>query len=217
MSWNKDYNENNNEQSSAHLLRMRSILDFENIRKEAYNYPLKFLIEDICESEIKIDLSKTINYFVLIDAEDEAKACLNIQLRCRHLYGHNLVNWLQKIIDCFSNIIVDHIQRNLNETIIQFHPTKKHPLSLDRAPFIHLEYMHINNTTRNKIGSYFNSIYEDLNNSKHRFVRNQANKIIRQKINFIELKDNDIYYAKNALLNLQEEFTSFFSNFKINN
>jgi hypothetical protein len=208
MSWNRDYSQENNEQGSAHQLRMRSLLEAEENRKEAFLRPLEFLVEDICESELKVSLIKAINHFKYKDASEEAKACLNIQLKCRQLGGYNLVSWLQKIIDCFSDIIIDHIQRNLNELIINTHPTIGYELSADRAAFTHLEFVHAQNDFRSKIGTYFNAIYEDLNNSKHRLKRGDDNKIRKQKINFFFLKDRDIEYAKSALLNLQQEFAS---------
>jgi hypothetical protein len=45
-----------------------------------------------------------------------------------------------------------------------------------------------------------------LNKSKHRLKRGDDDKIRKQKINFYYLKERDIDYAKDALLNLQEEF-----------
>lgn len=42
MSWNKDYSGENNEQSSAHQLRMRSLIEAEEYRKEAFLRPLEF-------------------------------------------------------------------------------------------------------------------------------------------------------------------------------
>lgn len=206
MSWNKDYSGENNEQSSAHQLRMRSLIEAEEYRKEAFLRPLEFLVEDICESGLKVSLQKAINHFKYQDATEEAKACLNIQLKCRQLNGYNLVNWLQKIIDCFSDVVVDHIQRNLKETIIKKHPTKGIDLTDDRAAFTHLEYVHSQHDFRSKIGTYFNAIYEDLNKSKHRLKRGDDNKIRKRKVDFYSLKEKDIEFAKDALLNLQEEF-----------
>jgi hypothetical protein len=206
MSWNKDYSGENNEQASAHQLRMRSLIDAEEHRKEAFLRPLEYLVEDICETGLKVSLIDAINHFKYQDATEEAKACLNIQLKCRQLNGYNLVNWLQKIIDCFSDVVVDHIQRNLKETIIKKHPTKGIDLTDDRAAFTHLEFVHAQHDFRSKIGTYFNAIYEDLNKSKHRLKRGDDDKIRKQKINFYYLKERDIDYAKAALLNLQEEF-----------
>jgi hypothetical protein len=208
MSWNKDYSVENNEQSSAHLLRMRSLEEAEEFRKEAFLRPLEYLVEDICESVLKVSLREAINHFKYQDATEEAKACLNIQLKCRLLNGYNLVNWLQKIIDCFSDVVIDHIQRNLNETIIKKHPTKGYDLTDDRAAFTHLEFVHAQHDFRSKIGTYFNAIYEDLNKSKHRLKRGDDDKIRKQKINFYSLKERDINYSKDALLNLQEEFAA---------
>jgi hypothetical protein len=208
MSWNKDYSAENNEQSSANQLRMRSLLDAEEFRKEAFSRPLEYLVEDICEATLKVSLEKSINYFKYKDATEEAKACLNIQLKCRQLNGYNLVNWLQKIIDCFSDVVVDHIQRNLKETIIKNHPTQGYELTDDRAAFTHLEFLYAEHEFRSKIGTYFNAIYEDLNKSKHRLKRGDDDKIRKQKVNFSFLKDRDIDFAKNALLNLQEEYAS---------
>ena len=206
MSWNKDYSIENNEQSSAHLLRMRSLVDAEEHRKEAFLRPLEYLVEDICEAGIKISLKKAINHFKYQDATEEAKACLNIQLKCRQLNGYNLVSWLQKIVDCFSDVVIDHIQRNLKEIIIKKHPTQGYDLSDDRAAFTHLEFVHAEHDFRSKIGTYFNAIYEDLNHTKHRLKRDNEDKIRKKKVNYNFLKDRDIEYAKIALLNLQEEF-----------
>ena len=64
-------------------------------------------------------------------------------------------------------------------------------------------------------GSYFNAIYEDLNKSKHRLKREEDDKIRKQKINFNFLKKRDIDFAKDALLNLQEEFASVIDGCKI--
>jgi hypothetical protein len=185
---------------------MRSLIDAEEHRKEAFLRPLEYLVEDICESVLKVSLKDAINHFKYQEATEEAKACLNIQLKCRQLGGYNLVNWLQKIIDCFSDVVVDHIQRNLKETIIKKHPTKGIDLTDDRAAFTHLEFVHAQHDFRSKIGTYFNAIYEDLNKSKHRLKRGDDDKIRKQKINFYYLKERDIDYAKAALLNLQEEF-----------
>jgi hypothetical protein len=209
MSWNKDYSGENNEQSSAHQLRMRSLIEAETYRKEAFLRPLEYLMEDICEASLKVTLKEVINHFKYKDATEEAKACLNIQLKCRQINGYNLVNWLQKIIDCFSDIVVDHIQRNLKETIITKHPILGYELSDDRAAFTHLEFVHAMHDYRSKIGTYFNAIYEDLNISKHRLKREDDDKIRKRKINFYSLKEKDIEYAKDALLNLQEEFAEF--------
>lgn len=206
MSWNKDYSVENNEQSSAHQLRMRSLVEAEEYRKEAFLRPLEYLVEDICEAGIKVSLKKAINHFKYQDATEEAKACLNIQLKCRQLNGYNLVSWLQKIIDCFSDIVIDHVQRNLSETIIKKHPTQGYDLSDDRAVFTHLEFKHADHDIRSKIGTYFNAIYEDLNISKHRLKRDKEDKIRKQKIDFYFLKDRDIDFAKKALTNLQNEF-----------
>jgi hypothetical protein len=206
MSWNKDYSIENNEQSSAHLLRMRSLIDAEEHRKEAFLRPLEYLVEDICEAGIKISLKKAINHFKYQDATEEAKACLNIQLKCRQLNGYNLVSWLQKIVDCFSDVVIDHIQRNLKEIIIKKHPTQGYDLSDDRAAFTHLEFVHAEHSFRSKIGTYFNAIYEDLNKSKHRLKRDKEDKIRKQKIDFYSIKDRDIDFAKKALTNLQNEF-----------
>ena len=206
MSWNKDYSGENNEQSSAHQLRMRSLVDAEEFRKEAFLRPLEYLIEDICESGLKVSFISALNLLIYKDATEEAKACLNIQIKCRQLRGYNLVNWLQKIIDCFSNVVVDHIQQNLKESIIKKHPTEGYILSDDRAAFTHLEFVHAQHDFRSKIGTYFNAIYEDSNKSKHRLKRGDDDKIRKQKINFYSLKERDIDYAKDALLNLQEEF-----------
>jgi hypothetical protein len=208
MSWNKDYSEENNEQSSAQQLRMRSLIDAEEHRKEAFLRPLEYLVEDVSESVLKVSLKEAINQYKYQDAAEEAKACLNIQLKCRQLNGHNLVNWLQKIIDCFSDVVVDHIQRNLKETIIKKHPTQGYKLTDDRAAFTHLEFVHAKHCFRSKIGIYFNAIYEDLNKSKHRLKRGDDDKIRKQKINFYYLKDRDIDFAKNAILNLLEEFSA---------
>jgi hypothetical protein len=208
MSWNKDYSAQNNEQSSAHQLRMRSLIDAEEHRREAFLRPLEYLVEDICESGLKVSFKGAINHFKYQDASEEAKACLNIQLKCRQLGGYNLVNWLQKIIDCFSDVVVDHIQRNLKETIITKHPILGYELSDDRAAFTHLEFVHAMHDYRSKIGTYFNAIYEDLNTSKHRLKRGDDLKIRKQKTNFYSLKDRDIKFAKDALLNLQEEFAT---------
>jgi hypothetical protein len=210
MSWNKDYSGENNEQSSAHQLRMRSLVEAEEYRKEAFLRPLEYLVEDICETGLKVSLKEAINHFKYQDATEEAKACLNIQLKCRQLNGYNLVNWLQKIIDCFSDVIVDHIQRNLSESIIKKHPTQGYVLTDDRAAFTHLEFVHAQHDFRQKIGTYFNAIYEDLNKSKHRLKRGDDDKIRKQKIDFYSLKDRDIYFAKLALINLQDEFADFF-------
>jgi hypothetical protein len=206
MSWNKDYSIENNEQSSAHLLRMRSLVDAEEHRKEAFLRPLEYLVEDICEAGIKVSLKKAINHFKYQDATEEAKACLNIQLKCRQLNGYNLVSWLQKIVDCFSDVVIDHIQRNLKEIIIKKHPTQGYDLSDDRAAFTHLEFVHAEHSFRSKIGTYFNAIYEDLNKSKHRLKRDKEDKIRKQKIDFYSIKDRDIDFAKKALINLQNEF-----------
>jgi hypothetical protein len=206
MSWNKDYSIENNEHSSAHLLRMRSLVDAEEHRKEAFLRPLEYLVEDICEAGIKISLKKAINHFKYQDATEEAKACLNIQLKCRQLNGYNLVSWLQKIVDCFSDVVIDHIQRNLKEIIIKKHPTQGYDLSDDRAAFTHLEFVHAEHSFRSKIGTYFNAIYEDLNKSKHRLKRDKEDKIRKQKIDFYSIKDRDIDFAKKALINLQNEF-----------
>ena len=212
MSWNKDYSIENNEQSSAHQLRMRSLVDAEEFRKEAFLRPLEYLVEDICESGLKVSLKEAINHFKYQDATEEAKACLNIQLKCRQLNGYNLVNWLQKIIDCFSDVVVDHIQRNLKETIIKKHPTKGIDLTDDRAAFTHLEYVHSQHDFRSKIGTYFNAIYEDLNTSKHRLKRGDDDKIRKRKIDFYTLKEKDIEFAKIALTNLQLEFSNTHQN-----
>lgn len=206
MSWNRDYSVENNEQTSAHQLRMRSLIEAEEYRKEAFLRPLEFLVEDICETGLKVSLKEAINHFIYQDATEEAKACLNIQLKCRQLNGYNLVNWLQKIIDCFSDVVIDHIQRNLNETIIAKHPILGYDLSDDRAAFTHLEFVHAQHDFRSKIGTYFNAIYEDLNKSKHRLKRGDDDKIRKQKMNFYSLKERDIDFAKDALLNLQDEF-----------
>jgi hypothetical protein len=131
MSWNKDYSGENNEQSSAHQLRMSSLVEAEEYRKEAFLIPLEYLVEVICESPLKVSLAKTTNHFKYQDATEEAKAYLNIQLKCRQLNCYNLVNWLQKIIDCFSDVVIDHIQRNLKETIIKKHPTQGYDLTID--------------------------------------------------------------------------------------
>jgi hypothetical protein len=168
--------------------------------------PLEFLVEDICESDLKVSLIKAINHFKYKDATEEAKACLNIQLKCRQLNGYNLVNWLQKIIDCFSDVVVDYIQRNLKESIIQKHPTEGYTLSDDRAAFTHLQFQHASHEFRSKIGTYFNAIYEDLNKSKHRLKRGEDDKIRKQKIDFYLLKERNIDYAKMALINLQDEY-----------
>ena len=215
MSWNKDYSQENNEQSSAHQLRMRSLVEAEEYRKEAFLRPLEYLVEDICESGLKVSFISALNHLIYKDASNEAKACLNIQIKCRQLSGYNLVNWLQKIIDCFSNIVVDHIQQNLKESIIKKHPTEGFDLSDDRAAFTHLEFIHAKHVFRSKIGSYFNAIYEDLNKSKHRLKREEDDKIRKQKINFNFLKKRDIDFAKDALLNLQEEFASVIDRCKI--
>ena len=119
MSWNRDYSIDNNEEGSANQLRIRSLIESEDQRKEAFSRPLEFLVEDICESDLKVSLIKAINHFKYKDASEEAKACLNIQLKCRQISGYNVVSWLQKIIDCFSDVVVDHIQRNLKEDIIK--------------------------------------------------------------------------------------------------
>jgi hypothetical protein len=210
MSWNKDYSRENNEQSSAHKLRMHSLEEAEGYRKEAFLRPLEYLVEDICESELKVSLKEAINHFKYNDATEEAKACLNIQLKCRQLNGYNLVNWLQKIIDCFSDVIIDHIQRNLKETIIKKHPTQGYDLTDDRAAFTHLEFVHAQNDFRSKIGTYFNAIYEDLNKSKHRLKRGDDDKIRKRKVDFYSLKVKDIEFAKIALINLQNEFSHSF-------
>jgi|688.fasta_scaffold34784_3 hypothetical protein len=212
MSWNKDYSIENNEQSSAHQLRMRSLVDAEEFRKEAFLRPLEYLVEDICESGLKVSLKEAINHFKYQDASEEAKACLNIQLKCRQLNGYNLVNWLQKIIDCFSDVVVDHIQRNLKETIIKKHPTKGFELTDDRAAFTHLQFVHAKHNFRSKIGTYFNAIYEDLNMSKHRLKRGDDDKIRKRKIDFYTLKEKDIEFAKIALTNLQLEFSNTHQN-----
>jgi len=212
MSWNKDYSGENNDQSSAHQLRMRSLIDAEEHRKEAFLRPLEYLVEDICECGLKVSLIDAINHFKYQDATEEAKACLNIQLKCRQLGGYNLVNWLQKIIDCFSDVLIDHIQRNLKETIIKKHPVEGYDLSEDRAAFTHLQFVHSKNEFRYKIGTYFNAIYEDLNKSKHRLKRGDDDKIHKQKINFYSLKERDIDYTKLALLNLQYEYTELLKN-----
>jgi hypothetical protein len=209
MSWNRDYSVENNEQTSSHQLRMRSLIEAEEYRKEAFLRPLEFLVEDICETGLKVSLKEAINHFKYQDATEEAKACLNIQLKCRQLNGYNLVNWLQKIIDCFSDVIVDHIQRNLKETIIKRHPTQGYDLTDDRAAFIHLEFVHAQHDFRSKIGTYFNAIYEDLNKSKHRLKRGDDDKIRKRKVDLYLLKERDIDYAKMALLNLQNEFANF--------
>ena len=210
MSWNKDYSRENNEQSSAHKLRMHSLEEAEGYRKEAFLRPLEYLVEDICESELKVSLKEAINHFKYNDATEEAKACLNIQLKCRQLNGYNLVNWLQKIIDCFSDVIIDHIQRNLKEIIIKKHPTQGYDLTDDRAAFTHLEFVHAQNDFRSKIGTYFNAIYEDLNKSKHRLKRGDDDKIRKRKVDFYSLKVKDIEFAKIALINLQNEFSHSF-------
>lgn len=208
MSWNKDYSGENNEQSSAHQLRMRSLVDAEEFRKEAFLRPLEYLMEDICESGLKVSLEKALNHFKYKDATEEAKACLNIQLKCRQLHGYNLVNWLQKIMDCFSDIVIDYVQRNLNETIIKKHPTQNYDLSDDRAAFTHLEFVHSNNHFRRQIGTYFNALYEDLNNTKHRLKRDNEDKIRKKKVDYHLLKSRDLEFAKDALLNLQNEFAA---------
>jgi hypothetical protein len=215
MSWNKDYSIENNEQSSAHLLRMRSLIDAEEHRKEAFLRPLEYLVEDICEAGIKVSLKKAINHFKYQDATEEAKACLNIQLKCRQLNGYNLVSWLQKIVDCFSDVVIDHIQRNLKEIIIKKHPTQGYDLSDDRAAFTHLEFVHAEHNFRSKIGTYFNAIYEDLNKSKHRLKRDKEDKIRKQKIDFYSIKDRDIDFAKKALTNLQNEFENEIAECKV--
>lgn len=215
MSWNKDYSIENNEQTSAHQLRMRSLVESEEYRKEAFLRPLEYLVEDICEERMKVSFISALNLLIYNEATEEAKACLNIQLKCRQLSGYNLVNWLQKIIDCFSNVVVDHIQQNLKESIIKKHPTEGYDLSVDRAAFTHLEVVHNQHDFRSKIGIYFNAIYEDLNKSKHRLKRGDDDKIFKQKINFYHLKERDIDYAKIALNNLQNEFENEIADCKL--
>ena len=76
MSWNRDYSVENNEQTSSHQLRMRSLIEAEEYRKEAFLRPLEFLVEDICETGLKVSLKEAINHFKYPDATEEAKACL---------------------------------------------------------------------------------------------------------------------------------------------
>jgi hypothetical protein len=61
----------------------------------------------------------------------------------------------------------------------------------------------------------FNAIYEDLNKTKQRLKKGDDDKIHKRKVDFYSLKEKDIEFAKDALLNLQEEFAAVIESCKI--
>jgi CMP-N-acetylneuraminic acid synthetase len=93
MSWNKDYSRENNEQSSAHQLRMRSLVEAEEYRKEAFLRPL----------ELSDDLSsdyECFNHFLEWFRNNNYKIP-DIIIHLRPTYPNRLVEVLDKSIELF--------------------------------------------------------------------------------------------------------------------
>ena len=209
MSWMNTY-EGNKQQGSADQLRYQAFMNEQIIREEAEKRPLEFLCEDILQRKLEVSMISAIEHLTYERASEEAKACLQIAIRCRKVYGPNLGNWLQKLIDTFHVILIWHIQDVLKETCIDKHPIKRFELTVDRQPFSHLQFMHSENETRRMIGYLFNRIYKARNKNFHKPKKDRkTGKITINKPNYNYLRESNIKNAKNAIDSYEKEISEF--------
>lgn len=207
MSWMNTY-EGNEEQGSADQLRYQAFLNEQKVRQEADIRPLEFLCEDILQRKLEVSLISAIEHLTYKRASEEAKGCLQIAIRCRKVYGPNLGNWLQKLIDTFHVILTWHIQEVLKETCIDKHPEKGWDIKVDRQPFSHLQFAHSENEARRTIGALFNGIYEDRNKNFHKPKKDpETGKITVGKPNYNFLRNRNIKNAKTAIGSYEGEIS----------
>tara|TARA_B100000963_G_scaffold110022_1_gene95772 strand:- start:4451 stop:5080 length:630 start_codon:yes stop_codon:yes gene_type:complete len=199
MSWVNTYI-GDEQQGSAVQLRYQAFLNEQKIRQEADKRPLEFLCEDILQRKLEVSFASSIEYLTYKRASEEAKACIQITIRSRNVYGPNLGNWLQKLIDTFNVILTWYIQEVLKETCIDRHPVMGFELSVDRQSFSHLEFAHSENKLRRTIGVLFNAIYEDRNKNFHKPKKDpKSGKITIGKPNYNLLRDRNIKNARTAI------------------
>lgn len=208
-SWENTYDEPNEPSSRKELIKNQLLREHEQ-RNDAFSRPMEYIFEDVTGEKMSISLIMALPNDIYEDAKGHAEACLVTALKIKNINPKSIVNWIQSIVLCFNPILKFYIEDKLEEDVIlspyMVTPNNSIVFGLDRSFFYHLQLKHQSNEYREKTGTYFNNLYEILNQNKHRLKIDKDGKPRFKKLNDWHNKKTTADYARIALINFDKTF-----------
>jgi hypothetical protein len=75
------------------------------------------LTDDIIAAEATVDFKEWLGDAYYRPSNSNAKDCLEICLRVKHLYGYRIKGWTDNALKCFDNFLLKYIQEDQKEII----------------------------------------------------------------------------------------------------